>query len=258
MGACGAESAIARQLSANMVKAGLSLADRAGAALYAIKMSDKTLIPPSPSEDDYVRQVTAAEPLPLLEAADPFALFGEWLNEAVAKEPNDANAMALATVDETGLPDVRMVLLKGVDAGGFVFFTNLESAKGRQLAANPKAALLFHWKSLRRQVRVRGAVEPVTDAEADAYFATRARPAQLGAWASEQSRRLPDRLALEKRIAQVGLKFGLGKVARPPQWSGFRLRPQSLEFWRDRPFRLHERLVFERAAGGWTTYRLYP
>lgn len=221
-------------------------------------MTDKTLIPPSPSEDDYVRQVAAAEPPPLLAATDPFALFDEWFAEAMAKEPNDANAMALSTVDEAGMPDVRMVLLKGVDAGGFVFFTNLESAKGRQLAANPKAALLFHWKSLRRQVRVRGAVSPVRAEEADAYFATRARPAQLGAWASKQSRPLPDRLALEKRIAEVGLRFGLGKVPRPPHWSGFRVAPETIEFWRDRPFRLHERLVFARAQGGWTTHRLYP
>jgi pyridoxamine 5'-phosphate oxidase len=221
-------------------------------------MSDEPLIRPSPSEDDYVRQVAAAEPPPLLAAEDPFALFAEWLREADAAEPNDANAMALATVDEGGLPDVRMVLLKGVDASGFTFFTNLESAKGRELAANPKAALLFHWKSLRRQVRVRGAVEPVSEAEADAYFATRARPSQIGAWASEQSRELPGRLALEKRIAEFGLKFGLGKVARPPHWSGFRLAPESFEFWRDRPFRLHERLVFERAAHGWGTKRLYP
>ena len=226
-------------------------------------MTEKTLIPPSPSEDDYVRQVAAAEPPPLLSEADPFALFSEWLAEALQKEPNDANAMALATVDEHGLPDVRMVLLKDVDPGGFVFYTNLESAKGRELAANPKAALLFHWKSLRRQVRVRGTVTRTSDEEADAYFATRARPAQIGAWASEQSRTLPDRLALEKRIAEAGLRFGLAKVPRPPHWSGFRVEPQSIEFWRDRPFRLHERLVFERAStqgggGGWTTRRLFP
>lgn len=221
-------------------------------------MTDKTFIPPSPSEDEYVAQVTSAEPLPLLSEADPFALFNEWMEEAVKKEPNDPNAMALSTVDADGLPDVRMVLLKDADPSGFVFYTNLESAKGQELAANPKAALLFHWKSLRRQVRVRGLVTRTTDAEADAYFATRARPAQLGAWASAQSRTLPDRLALEKRIAEVGLRFGLGKVTRPPHWSGFRVEPQVIEFWRDRPFRLHERLVFERAAGGWTTRRLYP
>lgn len=222
-------------------------------------MTDKIAIPPSPSEDDYVAQVAAAAPPPLLSEADPFALFDEWFAEAVKKEVNDPNAMALATVDADGLPDVRMVLLKGADRDGFVFYTNLDSAKGQELLANPKAALLFHWKSLRRQVRVRGPVERVTDAEADAYFATRARPAQLGAWASQQSQTLPDRLALEKRIAEAGLRFGLGKVTRPPHWSGFRIRPENLEFWRDRPFRLHERLVFEAVAGGgWTTRRLYP
>ncbi|HEX5377872.1 MAG TPA: pyridoxamine 5'-phosphate oxidase [Phenylobacterium sp.] len=220
-------------------------------------MNDKPAIPASPSEDDYLRQVAAAD-LPPLTAEDPMALFAEWLTEAVAKEVNDANAMALATADADGLPDVRMVLLKDAGPDGFVFYTNLGSAKGRQLAQDPKAALLFHWKSLRRQVRVRGTVTPVSEAEADAYWATRARPAQLGAWASEQSRPLPDRLAFEKRIAEYGLKFGLGKPPRPPHWSGFRVTPQRIEFWRDRAFRLHERLVFERVPDGWTTSRLYP
>ena len=221
-------------------------------------MTDKSLIPPSPSEDDYVRQVATAEPSPLLAEDDPLALFDSWLGEACQKEPNDPNAVAVATVDENGLPDVRMVLLKDADERGFVFYTNLDSAKGRQLAANPKAALLFHWKSLRRQVRVRGPVSRVSDAEADAYWATRARPAQIGGWASLQSQPLPSRLALEKRIAEHGLRFGLGKVPRPPQWSGFRVTPEVIEFWRDRPFRLHERLVFERAGEGWATRRLFP
>ncbi|MBI1405786.1 MAG: pyridoxamine 5'-phosphate oxidase [Caulobacter sp.] len=221
-------------------------------------MAKAPLIPASPSADDYVAQVAAAEPLPLLPEADPFQLFETWLKAAVDSEPNDANAMTLATVDADGLPDARMVLLKDVSPEGFTFYTNLESAKGRELAANPKAALLFHWKSLRRQIRIRGAALPVSEAEADAYHATRARHSQLGAWASDQSRPLSDRFALEKRVAEMGLKFGLGKVPRPPHWSGFRVRPQVMEFWRDRPFRLHERLVFTRAGDGWTTSRLYP
>lgn len=220
-------------------------------------MTDKPAIPASPSEDEYLRQVAAADLAPL-SAQDPLSLFAEWLAEAVTKELNDANAMSLATVDADGTPDVRMVLLKDAGPDGFVFYSNLGSSKGRQIAANPKAALLFHWKSLRRQVRVRGTVSAVTEAEADAYWATRARPAQLGAWASEQSRPLPDRLAFEKRIAEFGLKFGLGKPPRPPHWSGFRIVPQSIEFWRDRAFRLHERLVFHRQGEGWTTQRLYP
>jgi pyridoxamine 5'-phosphate oxidase len=221
-------------------------------------MKTKPLIPPSPTEDDYVARVAAAEPPPLLPDGDPIALFEEWLRAAFKAEPNDANAMTLATVDAAGLPDARMVLLKGVDARGFTFFTNTGSAKGLELAANPKAALVFHWKSLRRQVRVRGSVEPVSEAEADAYFATRARSAQIGAWASDQSRPLAGAHDLEKHIAQTGLRFGLGPVPRPPHWSGYRVRPQTIEFWRDRPFRLHERLVFEHDGEAWRTRRLYP
>ena len=225
---------------------------------YSGTMKRTPVIPPSPTEDDYVRQVTEAEPLPLLPEGDPIALFETWFNAAVKSEPNDPNAMTLATVDADGAPDARMVLLKGVDAAGFTFYTNSQSAKGLELAARPAAALVFHWKSLRRQVRVRGPVEVVSDAEADEYFTTRARPAQIGAWASDQSRELPDRLALEKKIVDAGLRFGLGKVSRPPYWRGYRVIPRRIEFWRDRPFRLHERLVFERAGEGWATKRLYP
>lgn len=221
-------------------------------------MVDQPLIPATPEEEDYARQVREAERPALLAETDPIALFEAWLREALKSEPNDANAMTLATVDADGVPDARMVLLKGVDARGFVFFTNTESAKGLQLAAHPKAALVFHWKSLRRSVRVRGEVEAVGGAEADAYFATRARSAQIGAWASDQSRPLPDPLALERRIAEIALRFGLGKPPRPPHWSGYRLRPATMEFWRDRPFRLHERLLFMRIDDTWTTQRLFP
>ena len=215
------------------------------------------LIPPTPSEADYLkRPLKPDEDLP--QAGDPIVLFRAWLAEAAASEPNDPNAMTLATADPSGLPDARMVLLKEVDARGFVFYTNLGSAKGRELATNPKAALLFHWKSLRRQVRVRGAVEAVTAEEADAYFASRARHSQIGAWASDQSAPMEGRFALEKRVAEYGLKFGLGPAPRPPHWSGFRVLPDSIEFWRDRPFRLHERRLYVRADGGWTTQTLYP
>lgn len=194
------------------------------------------------------------------EADEPFRLFDHWFQEAKSSEPRDPNAMSLATVDADGMPDVRTVLLKGVDARGFTFYTNTESQKGRELAGSPKAALLFYWKSLNRQVRVRGAVERVTAEEADAYFATRPKQAQIGAWASQQSRPLESRFAFEKAIAVYGAKYGLGTVPRPPYWSGYRVLPISMEFWQDRPFRLHDRIVFDRdgPSGPWVKTRMYP
>ncbi len=190
--------------------------------------------------------------------AEPFRLFSEWLVDATTSEPNDPNAMALATVDAEGLPNVRMVLLKGLDEGGFVFFTNFESDKGRELLANPKAALCFHWKSLRRQIRVRGPISPVSGAEADAYFATRARGSRIGAWASKQSRPLESRFALEKAVAAYGARYAIGEVPRPDYWSGFRLTPVAIEFWKDGQFRLHDRVRFTRTGEGWERARLYP
>lgn len=192
------------------------------------------------------------------EGADPFALFAEWLEEAAASEPNDPNAMALATVDGDGLPDVRMVLLKGFDTRGFTFFTNYESAKGREILAHPKAAAVLHWKSLRRQVRLRGPVSEVSTAEADEYFATRSRGSRLGAWASQQSRPLESRFALEKAVARVTAKYPVGEIPRPAYWSGFRIAPVEIEFWKDGAFRLHDRVRFTRAGDGWTKLRLYP
>ena len=191
------------------------------------------------------------------EAADPILLFSEWLTAAEATEPNDPNAMALATVDEHGAPDVRIVLLKGHDAQGFVFYTNFESAKGHQLSAHPVAAIVIHWKSLRRQVRVRGAVTPVTDAEADAYFASRSRGSQIGAWASSQSRPLESRAVLEAAAAAIAARYQ-DAVPRPPYWSGFRLSPSEIEFWQDGANRLHDRVVFRREGEGWQRTLLNP
>jgi pyridoxamine 5'-phosphate oxidase len=194
------------------------------------------------------------------ETADPLALFAEWYAEAEKSEPNDPSALTLATVGPDGTPSARMVLLKGYDPAGFVFYTNYESRKGRQLIAHPKAAMLFHWKSLRRQVRLEGPVTQTTAEEADAYFATRARGSQIGAWASDQSRPLESRFALEKRVAEFGARHLIGTVPRPPHWSGFRLEPLLIEFWQDQAFRLHDRLEYRRAAAdqSWTTRTLYP
>jgi pyridoxamine 5'-phosphate oxidase len=193
-------------------------------------------------------------------ASNPFDLFREWMAEAEKSEPNDPNAMALATADAAGVPSVRMVLLKGLDPRGFVFYTNLESRKGEQLAANPNAALCFHWKSLKRQVRVEGPVEAVTDQEADDYYHSRPRASQIGAWASRQSRPLEGRWELERRVAEFTARHAIGTIPRPPFWSGFRVLPERIEFWHDRPFRLHERVVFRRATpdGKWDKTRLYP
>jgi pyridoxamine 5'-phosphate oxidase len=224
-------------------------------------MADDKLIPSSPSAEDYSKAAAASPDHPdFFSRTDPFVLFGEWLEDAKKKEPNDANAMALATADAHGAPDVRMVLLKDVSGNGFVFYSNLESRKGQQLAANAQAALCFHWKSLRRQVRVSGAVQTVNADEADAYFATRAKDSQIGAWASDQSRPMEGRFELEGRIAKFAAKYGLGKTPRPPHWIGWRVIPARIEFWRDRPFRLHDRLEFTRTAPTepWSTRRLYP
>lgn len=191
---------------------------------------------------------------------EPFALFAEWLEEAGRSEPNDPNGMALATVDGDGLPNLRMVLLKGYDADGFVFYTNTQSQKGEELLGQGKAAGLFHWKSLRRQVRIRGPVSVVSDAEADAYFQSRPRDSRIGAWASQQSRPLESRFALEKAVAGYVAKFGIGEIPRPPHWTGFRIEPVYIEFWRDGAFRLHDRVAFRRpsASQPWTRARLYP
>jgi pyridoxamine 5'-phosphate oxidase len=194
------------------------------------------------------------------EADEPLRLFAAWFEEASRSEPRDPTAMSLATVDPDGLPNVRMVLMKGFDDRGFVFYTNVDSKKGQELDHDRKGALLFHWKSLNRQVRLRGGVERVDDAEADAYFATRPRLAQIGAWASKQSAPLESRHAFEKAIALTTAKFAVGTIPRPPNWSGYRLQPLIMEFWQDRPFRLHDRVEFARDAPGtpWRRTRLYP
>lgn len=189
---------------------------------------------------------------------DPFERFAAWLAEAEAREPNNPSAMSLATVDADGRPSLRMVLLRGHDARGFVFYTNLDSRKGRELRERPVAALCFHWKSLERQVRIEGRVETVTAEEADAYFAGRPKDSQIGAWASKQSQPLTARFELESRVAKYGLLYGIGKVPRPPFWSGYRVVPDAIEFWEERPFRLHDRTLFRRSGDDWTTTKLFP
>jgi pyridoxamine 5'-phosphate oxidase len=223
-------------------------------------MTRNDLIPPSPSSEEYAKSGPPPDDAALFATDEPLALFTTWYREAREKEPNDSNAMALATADADGFPDVRMVLLKDFDARGFTFYSNAESSKGRQLAANPQAALCFHWKSLRRSVRMRGTISVVEPETADAYFASRDRGARIGAWASDQSRPLESRFALEKSIAEYAAKFGLGEVPRPPNWIGWRLAPLRIEFWRDRPFRLHDRLEFVRSSpdAPWAKARLYP
>ena len=220
------------------------------------------VIPSSPSREEYARDYAAALAAngdeTIFGRAEPIGLIIEWLARARAHEPNDPNAMALSTVDPDGAPDSRMVLLKDVDDRGLTFYSNAQSAKGLQLQARPRAALLFHWKSLRRQVRVRGAVEPVSPEEADAYFASRARESRIGAWASDQSRPLADRVALEAAVERETARFEGGDVPRPGHWTGWRVVPDAVEFWRDRPFRLHDRLRFTLDGDGWTRTRLQP
>ena len=220
-------------------------------------MSDHP-IPPSPTAEDYSAQLAANADEAQFEREAPLPLFLEWMADARRTEPNDSNAMALATVDGDGLPDCRMVLLKGVDERGFAFYSNRESAKGGQLAGQPRAALLFHWKSLRRQVRVRGMIEPVSEAEADAYFASRARESRIGAWASAQSRPLDNRETLEAAVREAEARCEGVEPPRPEDWTGWRVVPDQIEFWRDRAFRLHDRLRFDRDGDGWRRTRLYP
>lgn len=220
------------------------------------------VIPSSPTREEYARDYAAALAAngdeTIFDRTEPIGLFIDWLADAKTTEPNDANAMTLATVDAEGAPDARMVLLKDVNARGFAFYSNAESAKGRQIAGRPNAALVFHWKSLRRQVRVRGAIAPVSIEEADAYFASRARESRIAAWASDQSRPLDDREMLEAAVARETARFDGNDVPRPDRWTGWWVAPDSVEFWRDRPFRLHDRLRFERDGDGWKTTRLQP
>lgn len=224
----------------------------------------KTAIPSSPSAADYAADHNADGPRDLswTEAHDPVALFETWLAAAGETEPSDPHAMSLATVDEDGLPDVRVVLLKGLDARGFVFYTNEQSAKGQQLTGQGKAALCFHWKSQKRQVRVRGAVKPVSAAESDAYFASRARGSRIGAWASDQSRPVASRDTLMAKTAEVEDRYEGASVPRPAHWYGWRVEPATIEFWQDGAFRLHDRIVFKPDENGgdtkWSKTRLYP
>jgi pyridoxamine 5'-phosphate oxidase len=211
-------------------------------------------------DDQFEANAGANEMAEFTETSDPFALFFQWMKEAEASEPADPEAMAVATVDADGLPNVRTILLKGADPRGFVFYTNQGSAKGIELAGNPKAALLFYWKSLGRQIRIRGPIEPTSEAEADAYFATRHRDSRIGACASAQSRPLASRAVLEEEVARLTKAFGSGDVPRPSYWGGYRVIPLEIEFWRSGAFRLHDRVVFRRSspAAPWTRTRLYP
>jgi pyridoxamine 5'-phosphate oxidase len=246
-----------------MVKVRLTVKPlHSGAVKVYLASMTAPVIPPSPTREEYAEHYAAALAAngddSIFDRTEPVGLFVDWLADAKGVEPNDANAMTLATVDAAGLPDARIVLLKDVDERGFTFYSNRESAKGEALAAHPAAALLFHWKSLRRQVRVRGTVEAVSAAEADAYFASRARESRIGAWASDQSRPLDSRETLERAVARETARFADGEVPRPEHWSGWRVIPDSVEFWRDRPFRLHDRLRFERAGPVWNKTRLWP